>query len=121
MLHSKRIWSISPVESAESLANKLAQCTWTCCCSFELDGYIFANDATSGDGAQEFAVLMPSSSGEGLVQIESITFSWCTEVESLSLIHRVTAGDFAIFRCVMFREIAFKRSPSMVFVTYVLD
>lgn len=94
MLHSKRIWSISSVESAEALATKLAQYTWTGCQAFQLEGYIFANDATSGDGAQEYAVLKPSKRGDDLVQVESITFSWCTEVKALALIQRVIAGDF---------------------------
>lgn len=94
MLHSKRTWVVFPAASAEDLAHKLVQYTWTCCSCFELDGYLFANDATSGDGAQEYAVLKPSRSGSDLAQIESITFSWCTEVRALGLILRVLSGDF---------------------------
>lgn len=94
MLHSKRIWGVYPVESTEELAAKLTQYTWTCCTAFELSGYLFANDATSGDGAQEYAVLKPYRVGDDLTQIESITFSWCTELRALELIHRVLSGDF---------------------------
>jgi len=98
MLHRERTWVISTIDSAEDLAGKLTQCTWTCCTAFLLDGYIYANDATSGDGAQEYAVLKTSQCGEGLAQIESITFSWCSESEALALIHKVSAGDFD-FEC----------------------
>lgn len=94
MLHRNRIWTVTQVDSAESLAVKLSQFTWTGCQAFLLDDHIYANDATSGDGAQEYAVLKASSDGSSLIQIESIAFSWCTELQALSLIHRVSAGDF---------------------------
>ena len=98
MLHNNRVWGVYPAQSAEELATKLAQFTWTCCTAFELYGYLFANDATSGDGAQEYAVLKPHRVGDDLMQIESITFSWCTEVRALSLILRVLSGDFDSMR-----------------------
>lgn len=94
MLHKERTWVISQIDSAEVLASKLTQCTWTCCKAFLFDGYIYANDATSGDGAQEYAVLKPSESGDELTQIESVTFSWCSELEALALINQISAGDF---------------------------
>ncbi|MEQ1829925.1 MAG: hypothetical protein ABL921_28440 [Pirellula sp.] len=93
MLHSKRIWSIASVATAEELASKLVQYTWTGCQAFQLDGYIFANDSTSPDGAQEYAVLRATGAGDELVQVESITFSWCDESQSLALILKVKAGD----------------------------
>ena len=86
MLHKKRIWSLTQIDSAEELAIKLFQVTWTGCQAFLLNQFIFANDSTSADGAQEYAVLRPSSSSECLEQIESITFSWCSESRSLELI-----------------------------------
>lgn len=95
MLHSKRIWTLSTVASAEELAHKLIHYSWTGCQAFQLGGYLFANDSTSADGAQEYAVLRPSAAdGNELVQVDSITFSWCTEVNALEIILRIIAGDY---------------------------
>ncbi len=94
MLHRKRSWVVYSVADAESLAEKLTQSTWTCCQAFELGGYIFANDATCPDGAQEYAVLRGRGEPSGLVQIESITFSWCRQERALELIRRVASGEF---------------------------
>ena len=92
MLHRKRAWSIAPAESAEWLAYQLTQCTWCGCDCFRLGRYLFANDATCADGAQEYAVLRPD--GGHYVQIESLTFSWMSESKALELIQRVLAGEF---------------------------
>ena len=94
MLHKRRIWSVSPVESAEELARKLTQCTWCGCNAFLLGKYLFANDSTSADGAQEYAVLHPDAGSAELMQIESISFSWCSEPRALELIERIVAGEF---------------------------
>ncbi len=97
MLHSKRIWRLVAVESPEMLAQKLTQITWTGCSAMELRGYLFANDSTSPDGAQEYAILKPHGSGRELVQIESVTFSWCREDRALELIRQICAGEFDAF------------------------
>ena len=76
MMHDNRIWCVSAVESAEDLARKLTEITWCGCTAFELEGYLWLDDATSPDGAQEFSVLKKCVDGT-FVQIESITFSWC--------------------------------------------
>jgi hypothetical protein len=94
MLHKRRVWSVAKVESPEDLAEKLTQHTWCCCNAFELQGYVFANDATSADGAQEYAVVMPVSHEIDFMQIESITFSWCSREKALELIGKVVAGEF---------------------------
>jgi len=94
MLHRTRTWSLQAIDEAERLAYKLSNVSWTCCQAFALKGYIFANDATSADGAQEYAILRATRSCPGLIQIESITFSWCTEERALELIKAVCAGDF---------------------------
>jgi hypothetical protein len=92
MLHSKRIWSVFPVESADWLAEQLTQYTYCGCTGFRLGTYSFVNDATCADGAQEYAVLMPA--GEHYLQIESLTFSWMTQDKALNVIRRVLAGEF---------------------------
>jgi len=92
MWHSKRIWSVMPAENAASLAEQLTQYTWCGCNGFELGGYLFVNDATSADGAQEYGVIRRR--GDRYVQIESLTFSWMTTEKALALIRRVLAGEF---------------------------
>lgn len=94
MLHSRRTWVVSPVESAEELARKLTSMTWCLCTAFELGGYLWLNDTTSEDGAQEYAVLKTNGPHGTPVQIESITFSWCDEAKTLSFIrHTLSGGD----------------------------
>ena len=92
MLHRKRVWQVTPAESLEWLAEKLTQFTWCGCSGFSLGSYLFVNDATSGDGAQEYAVLRRRE--EHYVQIESLTFSWMSEAQALALIEQVLAGNF---------------------------
>jgi hypothetical protein len=93
VFHRTRRWCVTPVASAEELAEKLTEHTWTLCTAFSLGGYLFLNDATSEDGAAEFAVLKMTTAGVH-IQIESITFSWCTRERALELIRQVLAGAF---------------------------
>lgn len=74
MMHSNRIWG-EPVEvTLEEFIEKVSEHTWTNCTAFKVDEYVFVNDATSGDGAQEYAVLMREN--DQWFQIESWTCSW---------------------------------------------
>jgi hypothetical protein len=92
MFHDKRVWSVSPVGSAEELAKKLTEITWCCCNAFELGGYLWLNDSTSPDGAQEFGLLKKDGGNGKPVQIESITFGWCDASKALEYILRTLAG-----------------------------
>lgn len=92
MLHRTRTWTIATVNSAESLAEILTEHTWCCCNGFRLEDYLFVNDATCPDGAQEYAVL--KQHGEHYEQIESFTFSWTTEERALAAIRQVLAGRY---------------------------
>jgi hypothetical protein len=95
MFHKQRVWCVTPVESAEVLAEKLTQHSWTLCTGFQLGSYLFLNDATSEDGAQEYAVVKcPPSDGHEYRQVESLTMSWCTYNEALVYIRRTLAGEF---------------------------
>ncbi|MBX3439812.1 MAG: hypothetical protein KF861_20145 [Planctomycetaceae bacterium] len=95
MWHKQRFWSLQAVESAEKLTQQLTEFTWTGCQAFELGGYILANDATSPNGAQEYGVLRPDPDDDSrLIQIESITFSWCSEARALELLQRMLRGEF---------------------------
>ncbi len=92
MMHSKRTWCVAPVDSAEDLARKLTEMTWTLCTAFELEGYLFINDATSEDGAGEFAVVKRCGEASFL-QVESVTFSWCSYEDALEHIRRAITGQ----------------------------
>lgn len=70
MLHVRR-YRVDPVD-LETLIHKLLNYTWCGCQGFRLpSGWVLLNDATSPDGAQEYAVLDPRGN-----QVESLTVSW---------------------------------------------
>jgi len=94
MLHRNRVWSVTDVVSPEELAHKLTQQTWTGCSAFRLGQYLFANDATCADGAQEYAILRQFFRPGILVQVESMTFSWCRESRALELINQISSNHF---------------------------
>jgi hypothetical protein len=93
MFHRSRVWCVTPVASAEDLAEKLTTVTWTCCTAFELGGYLWLNDATSPDGGQEFAVVKRAGPAGHPLQVESITFSWCDFDEALAYVQRTLRGE----------------------------
>ncbi len=103
MMHPLRRFCISPVASAEELAQMLTGPTWTLCSGFYVAGhadYLFLNDSTSEDGAGEWSVILGGIDAERHVQIESITFSWCEFAQGLSYVQDALAGrmdrnDFA--------------------------
>ena len=86
MIHTSRLYAVSEVDSAEDLASKLTTMSWTLCTAFELEGLLFANDAFSEDGAQEYAVV------RGGRQVDSVTFSWCTTERALAIIAELLSG-----------------------------
>ena len=91
MLHRKRTHRITVVETAEDLAEKLTEHSYCGCQGFEHAGYLYLNDSTSGDGAQEYAIFRVDGRGG---QIESITFGWCNRAKGLEYIRRITSGEF---------------------------
>lgn len=95
MMHKRR-WVVSVVATMELLAEMLTQTTWTLCSGFSVEGhpdYVFLNDATHEDGAAEFGIVSGGMDGPH-VQIESITFSWCTLESALEYIRKTLAGEF---------------------------
>ena len=95
MMHKKRTWCVSPKTTPEEVAELLTRTTWTLCTAFELSGYLFLNDSTSEDGAQEYAVVKrPTDPAGPFVQVESITFGWCDPPKALDYVRRVLAGEF---------------------------
>lgn len=93
MLHDNRVWCVTPVAFPEDLARKLTEYTWTCCTAFELHGYLWLNDATCPDGAQEYAVLKRIGPNGRPLQVESITFSWCDFPKALAYIEATLRGE----------------------------
>src|SRR5207302_8575904 len=96
MMHAKRRWSLSEAASAEALAAMLTGRTWTLCSGFFVKGHadtLFLNAATHADGAGAYAVLRRRADGS-LLQVQSITFSWCDVPAALRHIEDALAGAF---------------------------
>lgn len=93
MFHDKRRWGISPVYTVEELALKLTCATWCGCQGFVLGGYLFLNDSTGPDAAQEYAIVKHLPSGRFL-QVESVTFSWCLRHEAIGILSAAIAGEY---------------------------
>ena len=94
MMHSRRTFCVFPVETADDLAEKLTAHTWTLCTAFRLGDYVFLNDSTGEDGAQEYAVVRVTADPASAEQVESITFGWCDRTKALAYIRRTLAGEF---------------------------
>lgn len=98
MLHENRAHLVAVVTDAQVLAAKLTSQTWTLCTGFRLGSLLVLNDATSEDGAPEWACfrLQPQHCSPGYrgfaIQIESITFGWMTLATALDRIQRLQDG-----------------------------
>jgi hypothetical protein len=88
--HQKRVWVVTEERSAPELAAALAHRIWTTCTGFRHAGYLFLNDATSENGAQEYAVVKEAT-GQ---QVESLTVSWMEYPQVLAHITAATAGEY---------------------------
>ncbi len=98
MVHTRRVWCVAEVASAEVLAEKLTSSVWVLCAGFQVAGhseYWFLNDSFTEDGAAEYVVVRRMD--EGFVQLESITFGWCSAGEALSYIEKTLDGAFDDF------------------------
>lgn len=96
MFHKGRAWNVGKVESPEELADKLVRHTWTLCTGFVIRGreeYLFLNDSTSEDGAGEYGIVKALPHGNFL-QVESVTFSWCSYEKALHYIQAALAGEW---------------------------
>ncbi len=93
MIHANRVFQIGEeVTDIASLAESLTQQTWTLCTAFKLvvspdtPPLFFLNDSFSENSAQEYAVI------RGGRQVESITFSWCSQVKAYNNIDWLVQG-----------------------------
>lgn len=90
MLFVKRVWAARDVKSAAELAWLITRFTWCGCTGFRLGGYLFLNDATSPDGAQEYGIVREK---DGL-QVESVTMSWCTQEQAQKYIEAAVRSEY---------------------------
>lgn len=90
MFHKNRIWTLADIQTEEELADKLVNYTWCTCNGFRLRGYLFLNDSTGPDGAQEYVVVKEESG----TCIESITFGWCKYYNALKYISEALDGRY---------------------------
>ncbi len=93
MMHKDRRWCVTPVPGPGELAQKLTKESWTLCTGFSLLGYLFLNDSTSENGAQEYAIVTQVERDGPFLLLESITFGWCSFQDALRYIHAAVAGD----------------------------
>lgn len=87
-MHMRR-WQVSDVATAEELAEMLTGQVWCPCTGFRFAGFLWLNDATGPDGAQEYAVVREGDHR----QVESITFGWLDEARGLAIIQEIIAGE----------------------------
>jgi hypothetical protein len=88
MIHTKRCFQVVDVDE-DTLITKLHESIWCGCTGFRCQGYLWLNDAFSGDGAQEYAVIRESDH----IQVESITVSWCTREQLTDYVKSINAGQ----------------------------
>src|ERR1019366_256654 len=94
MMHHKRTHYAGSVPSARDLAEKLTTRTWCLCTGFHVEGhpdYLVLNDSTNEDAAAEFGIIKRTA--KGFIQLESITFSWCSFDQALKYIEMALAGQ----------------------------
>jgi hypothetical protein len=73
------IRDVAPGGTLAAVARDLSRdgVTFTLCTAYRLPGGdVIVNDATSEDGAGEWAVLRPNADGATYRQIDSVTFGW---------------------------------------------
>ena len=95
MLHTDRVWCVTPATSKEELARELTDRIWFGCTGFEIEDYLFLNDSTSPDAIQEFAIVHRHADGRSYLQLESITVGWCDEPQMLHYIESALMGEYA--------------------------
>ncbi|RMF09074.1 MAG: hypothetical protein D6773_02070 [Alphaproteobacteria bacterium] len=96
MWHNHRAWKISVVTDPETLARILTERIWATYAGFLVEGhenYLFLNDSTGAAGFQEYGVVLRAQ-GKLVRQIDSITFSWCTENRALQYLREILAGEW---------------------------
>jgi len=92
MVHKDRKQSIKQVEDIDSLAHCLTQATLEGCKGFEYKGYIFLNCSADSIEAQKYAIFKKGY----LIQVDSITFGWCTINQARKYIENIISENYDI-------------------------
>lgn len=87
MMHYRRRYSVREYSDLNELAEALTSMTWCECNAFKWKRLVLANDSTSADGAQEYAVIMNDQ------QVESLTVSWMDKASLIRALERIESGD----------------------------
>lgn len=82
---------MTPVETADELAEKLTQRTWAKCSGFQHAGHFFLNDSSSLSDAQQYAVVQRLV-GEEFAQLESILIGSMNPKDALETIQWIVRG-----------------------------
>lgn len=87
MMHKARIWNLADRPADIDAVELMHSMTWCVCEAFAVGELLWLNDSTGPNGAQEYAVLR----ARDLVQIESVTVSWCTLPRLREIAARISA------------------------------
>lgn len=110
MFFEERVYTLAERGDPHDLATDLTEYTWCRCNGFEHGEYLYLNDSTGSDGAQEYAVIRilndrRDESGTGPVVgrlVESLTVSWMNfgqlyatirEIDGWGVTHRTGLVD----------------------------
>lgn len=74
MLHTERQFAVREVETLDELVVELATKDWCCCCAFRWGRWLFCNDSTGPDGAQEYGLFDMEMTPPR--QVETFTIGW---------------------------------------------
>lgn len=118
MFYQKRVYNVAnsvwikgQAKDKESslaviLARLLTETYWTLCTAFTIGEYYFVNDATSEDGAGEWAILRKNPNGS-FDQVETITFGWLKVDKASTYISKILRGGY---KTPIVKDVEFKTS-----------
>ena len=87
-MHKNRSYQVSEIADLAVVVEKLTQYDWCGCNGFRWASLTLLNDATGGDGAQEYAVF------KGGKQVESLTVSWMKPEDLSETLTKLDKGDW---------------------------
>jgi hypothetical protein len=90
MMHKERRMAVVDTTAPE-LTRKLTETTWCPCNGFRIGAYLFLNDSTSPDGAQEYAICKEETGT--IRQLDSATIGWMKPARIAEFIDLVLAGQ----------------------------
>ena len=92
MMHKSRRYVVRAMATLADTVAKLAHGNYCGCVGISFNGTVYLNDATSGDGVEEWAVFRNGR------QVESITFGWMSPAEIEETVRRMDAEPWDAFK-----------------------